>query len=107
MAQIMDLRFPVRIVSQMVTVPILGMDLYPRDPNFTPLVEMKPLLLMLPFLAELLQTALLFKWKYFLTKSHGVSLDLRISSVLIGCYSGHMTKNETLRDFRLNETLQK
>ena len=59
------------------------------------------------FLAELLQTALLFKWKYFLTKSHGVSQDLRISSVLIGSYSGHMTKNETLRDFRLNETLQK
>ena len=56
---------------------------------------------------NVLQTALLFKWKYFLTKSHGVSQDLRISSVLIGCYSGHMTKNETLRDFRLNETLQK
>ena len=29
-----------QIVSQMVTVPILGMDLHPRDPNPSPLVEM-------------------------------------------------------------------
>ena len=36
------IRIPVWIVSQMVTVPILGMDLRPRDPNPnpSPLVEM-------------------------------------------------------------------
>ena len=43
------------------------------------------------FLAEPLQTALLFKWKYFFTKSHDISQYLRISSILIGWYSGHMT----------------
>ena len=34
------IQIPVRIVSQMVTVPILGMDLCPRDqnPNPSPLV---------------------------------------------------------------------
>ena len=42
-----------------------------------------------------------FKWKYFLGKSHEISQYLRISSILIGWYSGHMTQNETLRDFRL------
>ena len=31
---------PVRIVSRMVTVPILGTDLRLRDPNPSPLVEM-------------------------------------------------------------------
>ena len=33
---------PVQIVSQMVTVPILGMDLHPSDPNLnqSTLVEM-------------------------------------------------------------------
>ena len=37
-----QIRIPVRIVSQMVTVPILGMDLRPRNPNPnpSPLVEM-------------------------------------------------------------------
>ena len=36
------IQIPVHIVSQMVTVPILGTDLRPRDPNPnpTPLVEM-------------------------------------------------------------------
>ena len=36
------IRIPVWIVSQMVTVPILGTDLSPRDPNPnpSPLVEM-------------------------------------------------------------------
>ena len=34
------IRVPVRIVSQMVTEPILGTDLRPRDPNPSPLVEM-------------------------------------------------------------------
>ena len=36
------------------------------------------------FLAELLQTALLFKWKKNLRKSHGVSQSFTISRVLIG-----------------------
>ena len=37
------IQIPVRIVSQMVTVPILGMELRPRDPNSnpSPLVEMR------------------------------------------------------------------
>ena len=37
-----QIRIPVRIVSQMVTVPILRMDLRPRDPNQnpSPLVEL-------------------------------------------------------------------
>ena len=37
------IRIPVQIVSQMVTVPILGTDLRPRDPNPnpSPLVEMR------------------------------------------------------------------
>ena len=36
------IRIPVQIVSRMVTVPILGTDLRPRDPNPnpSPLVEM-------------------------------------------------------------------
>ena len=36
------IQIPVWIVSQMVTVPILGTDLRPRDPNLnpSPLVEM-------------------------------------------------------------------
>ena len=36
------IQIPVQIVSRMVTVPILGTDLRPRDPNLnpSPLVEM-------------------------------------------------------------------
>ena len=36
------IQIPVQIVSRMVTVPILGKDLHPRDPNLnpSPLVEM-------------------------------------------------------------------
>ena len=57
---------PVQIVSRMITVPILGMDLRPRDPNPnpSPLVEMshdticiyaKPWLLHLDFLLYFLK----------------------------------------------------
>ena len=37
---LVQIQIPVRIVSRMVTVPILGIDLRPRDPNPSPLVEM-------------------------------------------------------------------
>ena len=35
-----QIQIPVRRVSRMVSVPILGTDLRPRDPNPSPLVEM-------------------------------------------------------------------
>ena len=40
--RLVRIRIPVWIVSQMVTVPILGTDLHPRNPNpnLSPLVEM-------------------------------------------------------------------
>ena len=44
------------------------------------------------FLAELLQTAKLFKWKYFWVKSIIFSQDLEVCGILIGQYSDHMTK---------------
>ena len=43
------------------------------------------------FSRAVVKQLMLFKWKYFLVKSHIFSQDLELSGILIGRYSGHMT----------------